>query len=293
MTVPDDTIYNTDGTLTGNRVMTMGNFNLQFDSDLDNRNTLTLRRTNNARELGISFRNSGNAYAAAIGFGTTANGNNNGLNFYAGGNQGDPADIQETLSLRNNNQIRFSRYGTIDTYQFDNTPTRFLGIEADGDVVTVDPASIGSDDQTASEVDSDTPVDVDGDGNTEATVEDVIQDIAPITSKAARIFYPPSIAIDASTISANTAAPGDESVDLYQQYIDQFTLANAATSQSSAGAPGAIPTYAANELYYYVTYFDPTVFANVAIDANGVMTYDIIGTPADYNTLINVVFVVR
>lgn len=293
MTVPDDTIYNTDGTLTGNRVMTMGNFNLQFDSDLDNRNTLTLRRTNNARELGISFRNSGNAYAAAIGFGTTANGNNNGLNFYAGGNQGDPADIQETLSLRNNNQIRFSRYGTIDTYQFDNTPTRFLGIEADGDVVTVDPASIGSDDQTASEVDSDTPVDVDGDGNTEATVEDVIQDIAPITSKAARIFYPPSIAIDASTISANTAAPGDESVDLYQQYIDQFTLANAATSQSSTGAPAAIPTYAANELYYYVTYFDPTVFANVAIDANGVMTYDIIGTPADYNTLINVVFVVR
>ena len=34
-------------------------------------------------------------------------------------------------------------------------------------------------------------------------------------------------------------------------------------------------------------------FAIMSIDANGVLTYDIIGQPADYNALINVVFVVK
>lgn len=115
--------------------------------------------------------------------------------------------------------------------------------------------------------------------------------IAP--TKASRIFYPPSIALDAGTVSANLAAPGDELKDLYQDYINQFTLVNATTSVSSAGAPGTIPTYARTELYYYITYYDPTVFDNVAIDANGNLTYDIIATPSDDNTLINVVFVVK
>ncbi|WP_254097306.1 hypothetical protein [Aquimarina sp. Aq107] len=192
----------------------------------------------------------------------------------ATGPAGDPATDDQDLSLS----------GNILSLTGDPTPTPAIDLT---------PYLDNTDDQTASEVDSDNPVDVDGDGTTEGTVEDVIQDIAPITSKAARIFYPPSIAIDASTISANTAAPGDESINLYQQYIDQYTLANAATSASSTSAPGAIPTYLANELYYYVTFYDPTVFANVEIDDNGVMTYDIIGTPPDFNTLINVVFVVR
>ncbi|WP_198439904.1 hypothetical protein, partial [Pareuzebyella sediminis] len=139
-----------------------------------------------------------------------------------------------------------------------------------------------TDDQDASEVNSDTPVDVDGDGTTEATVEDVIQDIAPITSKAARIFYPPSIAIDASV-----AGPG--SINLYDQYNDQYGTPDVV----STGAPIAIPTYTNTELYYYVTYYDPAVFTNVAIDEFGVMTYEILAPPADYNSLINVVFVVK
>jgi uncharacterized protein YjbI with pentapeptide repeats len=159
-----------------------------------------------------------------------------------------------------------------------------IGIE-NGTNEIVDLSSlVGTDDQTASEVNSDTPVDVDGDGNTEATVEDVIQDIAPITSKAARIFYPPSIAVDAST-------NGNFSIDLYAQYIAQYGTPTVA----SAGAPAAVPTYAANEIYYYVTYADPTVFntGTMSIDGNGVLSYTIIGQPADYNALINVVFVVK
>ncbi|WP_238934888.1 hypothetical protein [Aurantibacter crassamenti] len=148
-----------------------------------------------------------------------------------------------------------------------------------------------TDDQTASEVNSDAPVDVDGDGTTETTVEDVIQDIAPITSKAARIFYPPSIAVDAST-------NGTFTIDLYAEYFAQY----GSPVVGSTGAPGAVPTYTPTELYYYVTYADPTVFDTTAtdpaptamtIDDNGELTYTVIGQPSDYNSLINVVFVVK
>lgn len=149
-----------------------------------------------------------------------------------------------------------------------------------------------TDDQFDDEVSLRTDLDVNeggvGSPTLETNVEEVIQAIAPITSKAARVFYPPSIAIDAST-------NGTFSVDLYTQYTAQFATPTAA----STGAPAAVPNYAATELYYYVTYADPDVFGNgvsvlnMSIDANGVLSYEIFDQPADYNSLINVVFVVK
>ena len=145
-----------------------------------------------------------------------------------------------------------------------------------------------SDDQYDDEVQLRTAIDVNEGGvsgpTSETTVKEVIDAIAPITSKAARVFYPPSIAIDASSNGTG------RTVNLYTEYTDQFASVN---TVASAGAPAAVPTYAANELYYYVTYSDATVFDNISISAAGVMTYDIIGQPADYNSLINVVFVVK
>ena len=91
-------------------------------------------------------------------------------------------------------------------------------------------------------------------------------------------------------INTGTSTNGTgRTINLYSQYLAQY----GSPSVRSAGAPAAIPTYSATELYYYVTYADPTVFDNMSIDANGVLTYDIIGQPADYNALINVVFVVK
>lgn len=143
-----------------------------------------------------------------------------------------------------------------------------------------------TDDQYDDEVPLRTPIDVNeggiGSPTNETNVEEIIQAIAPITSKAARVFYPPSIAIDAST-------NGSFNVNLYNQYTAQFGTPAAI----STGAPPTVPSYAANELYYYVTYADPLVFDNMSIDGNGVLSYDIIGQPADYNSLINVVFVVK
>ena len=67
-----------------------------------------------------------------------------------------------------------------------------------------------------------------------------------------------------------------------------------------AGAPSAVPTYLRTELYYYVTYADPTVFETdsgdpnfMSIDANGNLTIEVENLPSDYNSLINVVFVVK
>jgi len=145
-----------------------------------------------------------------------------------------------------------------------------------------------TDDQNASEVNLVTAVDSDGDTANETTVEEVVQAITPITSASGRIFYPPSIAIDASSNGAG-------SIDLYQEYINQYAPTSAPytnTFVASTGAPG-IPTYGRTELYYYVTFYDDSVFDSVSIDANGNMSYNIIGQPADYNSLINVVFVVK
>ncbi len=143
-----------------------------------------------------------------------------------------------------------------------------------------------TDDQYDDEVPLRTPLDVNEGAvpspTDETTVEEVIQAIAPITSKAARVFYPPSIAIDAST-------NGSFSINLYNQYTAQF----ASPAARSTGAPLTVPTYTAGQLYYYVTYADPAVFDNLIIDSNGVLDYDIIGQPSDYNSLINVVFVVK
>ncbi len=161
---------------------------------------------------------------------------------------------------------------------------------------------IATDNQNAGEVPLVTNVDVNfdaatGSGSTattpteaaETNVEEVVQAIAPITSKAGRVFFPPSIEIDASTNGTG------RQINLYQQYLDQYSLTppGGAISAVSNGAPATIPVYTATELYYYVTYADPLVFNNISINEFGVMTYDIVGQPATDNTIINVVFVVK
>ena len=69
------------------------------------------------------------------------------------------------------------------------------------------------------------------------------------TIKSSKIFYPPAIVIDVSTVSGNTAAPGDESIDLHQEYLSRY----ATPAVRSPSAPNAIPTYGETELHYYVT----------------------------------------
>ena len=146
------------------------------------------------------------------------------------------------------------------------------------------------DEQDARQVDLVTNIDVNGTStdaaDLETNVEDAVQAIATITSRAGRVFYPPSIEIDASS----TGPKPD--IDLYDQYIQQY---NTPTVRSTS-APATIPTYSRDQLYYYVTFADPNVFGDpttISINDNGIMSYSITNLPTDFNSLINVVFVVK
>ncbi|MEE1973908.1 hypothetical protein V1H85_15710, partial [Maribacter flavus] len=275
---------------------------------LDNTDSQTLSVTGN--DLSITGGNT-ITLPTADGSETIVNSGTN-INVTGSGTSGDPYVVSNTftevdgsvtneiqdLSISGNTLSLSSDATTVDLSGYldntdDQTASEVTISDAGGNFTATDVegalselAAASTDDQLASEVDSDAPVDVDGDGVTDDTVEDVIQAIAPITSKAARIFYPPSIAIDASVLVNNAT------VDLYQEYLDQYG-GSAANFTASAGAPGTVPTYGRTELYYYVTFADPAVLNIDLIDANGNMQYDVIGTPPDYNSLINVVFVVK
>ena len=100
---------------------------------------------------------------------------------------------------------------------------------------------------------------------------------------SAKIFYPPSVAIDASTTGSG------RTLNLYSEYINQFGT----PAVSSTGAPSSIPTYSSSELYYYVTKADTDIFNIVSITDTGLLTYDILDIPDDDNTILNIVFVVK
>lgn len=131
--------------------------------------------------------------------------------------------------------------------------------------------------------------------------------------QAPRFFYMPAVIFDTS-VSANNLQR-----DLYQDYVKQFTGGLAGTGNAnyniahgaggysmsytggiigSTGAPADIALYGSAELYYYITYYDTTVFAGPGgtgqpnITADGKLNYSIIGT-ASPNSYMNIVFVVR
>ncbi len=96
-------------------------------------------------------------------------------------------------------------------------------------------------------------------------------------------FYMPSIAVDASKIHS------DGRLDLYGAYKQQFSKPAA----KSDGAPGAIPYFPkATDLYYYILQYDKTVFDVFGISSIGTIDYRII-KESDYNTFINVLFVLK
>lgn len=120
---------------------------------------------------------------------------------------------------------------------------------------------------------------------------------------APQFFYMPAVIFNTKTTGTNLTR------DLYQDYKNQFTtargtsynIAHGATGGSlpydggvigSTNAPAVMDVFDRGELYYYITYYDKNVFANISINENGVLKYDIIGTatPASY---MNIVFVIK
>ncbi|WP_070808647.1 hypothetical protein [Dysgonomonas macrotermitis] len=103
-----------------------------------------------------------------------------------------------------------------------------------------------------------------------------------LTSLNRKFFYMPSINI-------TTTALGTFTKDLYAQYKQEY----ATPMYSSPGAPAEIPYFpSSGDLYYYVSYHDPSRITINSISANGVMNYTVIGK-ADYDDYINIIFVVK
>lgn len=352
--VSGDNLYSVDGSLTSNRAVTQGSFDLNFDANTlvidgsanrvgvgTNTPQSALQIANNVGS-GSSFdvfsdyqillheeATSENSYGIGLESGTFALNSGFQYDFKVGGvgemnltdsrldvegniELGDRLIMNDKIALMgDDNWLRLNQSSEFTNGVFTPSPFRVDNrvtvneaggnhdFRVEGDTQTHLLFTDASADQVG--IGTDTPdarLDVEGgtvrfsdygDNGVTGTGTSLLSveadgDVVEVNSlDASRVFYPPSIAIDVSTNGTGL------SINLYTQYTAQYATPNVA----STGAPATIPTYAANELYYYVTYFDPAVFANISIDANGVMTYDIIGQPADYNSLINVVFVVQ
>ena len=93
-------------------------------------------------------------------------------------------------------------------------------------------------------------------------------------------FYMPSIAFDVSAQGVNFTK------NLYDEYQKQF--ANPAAGSETGAVLSVLP--ARTDLKYYVTDYDRTVFNVKSVDADGLMTYDVVGSATDAS-YINIVFV--
>ena len=109
-------------------------------------------------------------------------------------------------------------------------------------------------------------------------------------------FYMPSIVIDVTTSGTFTR-------DLYLEYVKQFEDSKdgelptespvaGTTLVKSPGAPNPFTRiFKAEDLFYYVTGYDATVFSDLEITADGKLTYTIDTDNVSGATYMNIVFV--
>ena len=98
-------------------------------------------------------------------------------------------------------------------------------------------------------------------------------------------FYMPSTVIDTPATGTSVTK------DLYQAYMDQFSSTPTAGTRSALDAPDLLTVVPQNtDFYYYIIGYDDTVFENVKVSPEGVLTYDMKGEATD-STYMNIVFV--
>lgn len=124
----NDNIYTTNGTLNTDRTINTDTHMFQLSGDAL-RNALSLQRTNNSLERGLSFQNSGNNYDASI---FMESNTGSGLVFATGGNVSDASTLGNTLTLQDDQSITFNTYGS---GTFTGTPTQNLMVDTDGNVI--------------------------------------------------------------------------------------------------------------------------------------------------------------
>lgn len=83
-------------------------------------------------------------------------------------------------------------------------------------------------------------------------------------------------------------------VNLYSVYAEQFGGSNTANSTSNTSKTTTLPVLNKQELDYYITFYDNTVYTNVTVNNDGILTYKI-APQADPNSgsFMNIVFAVK
>lgn len=120
------------------------------------------------------------------------------------------------------------------------------------------------------------------------------------TSVIPKFFYMPSILLptdisDTSDASYMTYDPGTQtfSINLYKLYAEQFGMSYLNASAKSPNAT-TLPILDSSDFEFFITYYDNTVFQNVAIDNSGILTYKL---PTELTltekTFMNIVFKVK
>lgn len=108
-----------------------------------------------------------------------------------------------------------------------------------------------------------------------------------LTPSERGFFYMPSINIPVRN-AAGDLLVGNQQLNLFVAYTNQFNI----PAYRSTGAPAtSIPRYSASQLYYYVTYHDPSITVT-NISSVGVMNYTVNSGP-NYDSFVNIVFVVK
>lgn len=104
-------------------------------------------------------------------------------------------------------------------------------------------------------------------------------------------FYMPSTVLPTDENDTASFDGTKFKVNLYDEYKKQFGLTgNIAVSDNTA----KLPIYNSNELYYFVTYYDNTVFDDVKISATGELTYKLkAGFIYTEKTFMNIVLKVK
>lgn len=112
--------------------------------------------------------------------------------------------------------------------------------------------------------------------------------------KSLGFFYMPSIVFPTNT-SDPSYNPSNQTftIDLYGIYSAQFGLNDSGSSTKSPGA-SSLPIATSNTLEYLITYFDNTVYRNVAVSNVGVLTYQLAAVvDVTDKTFMNVLFKVK
>ena len=109
------------------------------------------------------------------------------------------------------------------------------------------------------------------------------------STKDQQFFYMPSIIIPTSSDQVSTGQTFG-TLDLYNIYVSQFSSAKVKNSSASTN----LPIYKVNQLDYYITWYDDTVFDNVVVTDNGVMTYAIKeNADVSIGSFMNIIFAVK